>query len=134
MGNRAVITTAPYSVNNVGIYVHWNGGRASIEGFLKAAKELKLRPPGADAGYAMASLTHLIGLYFGTSGLSLGIGICKHLDTDNGDNGVYLIGGDFEIVGRKNFDGREELDNDKTETIKNQIIEKVNASKTVEAK
>jgi len=43
MGNRAVITTAPYSTSNVGIYVHWNGGRASVEGFLKACRELGYR-------------------------------------------------------------------------------------------
>jgi hypothetical protein len=39
MGNRALLTfstepTAP------AIYLHWNGGRASVLGFLKAARQL----------------------------------------------------------------------------------------------
>jgi hypothetical protein len=38
MGNRAVITLKPHEGksygNQVGIYVHWNGGRDSIEAFL----------------------------------------------------------------------------------------------------
>ncbi len=32
MGNRATITAAPFDRKNVAIYVHWNGGRASVEG------------------------------------------------------------------------------------------------------
>ena len=100
MGNRAVITTAPYSLNNTGIYVHWNGGRSSVEAFLKACKQLGYRSPESDPAYAMARLTQVIGTYFGGT-LSLGIGTLRHLDCDNGDNGVYVIGGDWEIVGRK---------------------------------
>ena len=32
MGNRAVITTEN---KKIGIYLHWNGGRDSVEAFLK---------------------------------------------------------------------------------------------------
>jgi len=42
MGNRAVITFATYT-NAPAIYLHWNGGRASVEGFLSAARQLGLR-------------------------------------------------------------------------------------------
>jgi hypothetical protein len=98
MGNKAVITTAPYDEKNVGIYLHWNGGRESIEGFLAAAKQLKFRSPREDDTYALARLVQIIGNFFGGT-TSLGIGIVGQLDTDNGDNGVWLIGEDWKIMG-----------------------------------
>lgn len=134
MGNRAVITTAPYSDSNVGIYVHWNGGRASIEGFLKAAKELGYRSPASDRSYALAGLAGLIWSYLGTDGLSVGIDRCGQLDTDNGDNGTYLIDGDWEIVGRRNNGYDEEIDRAKTDAIAATIIAKAKAAGAAEAK
>lgn len=39
MGNRAVITTSKApdvsGAKDLGIYLHWNGGRDSVEAFLK---------------------------------------------------------------------------------------------------
>lgn len=134
MGNRAVITTVPYSDDNVGIYVHWNGGKASVEGFLKAAKELGYRTPGTDHSYALAGLSGLIWSFLGTEGLSVGVDLCRNLDTDNGDNGVYLIGGDWEIVGRRNNGNYEETDPSKTDAIAADIIAKVEAAKAAKAK
>lgn len=98
MGNRAVITTSPYKASNIGIYVHWNGGRASIEGFLKAARDLEYRTPATDPSYAMAGLAGLIWSYLGTDGLSVGLGTCDQLVCDNGDNGTWLIGDDWSLV------------------------------------
>ena len=40
MGNRAVIH---FQDSNVGMYVHWNGGRDTIEPMLEVAKEYKER-------------------------------------------------------------------------------------------
>lgn len=119
MGNRAVITTAPYDESNVGIYLHWNGGRASIEGFLHACKRLGFRSPGVDGNYALARLTSAIAAHFGADdgGLSVGIGPCSQLDTRNGDNGVYLIGGHWQIVGREHFPWDEEIDERKSAQI-----------------
>jgi len=37
MGNRAVITQSTAD-SAPAIYLHWNGGRASIDGFLQAAR------------------------------------------------------------------------------------------------
>jgi hypothetical protein len=111
MGNRAVITIAPYSDDDVGIYLHWNGGSDSVEAFLKAAKEMGFRSPGTDPAYCMARLTQTIANYFGITDTSIGIGVCKSLDCDNGDNGVFLIGGDWEIVGRMHS-GREQMEYD----------------------
>lgn len=133
MGNRAVITTAPYDDNNVGIYVHWNGGKASVEGFLKAARELGYRSPGSDRSYALAGLAGLVWSFLGTDGLSVGIDLCKRLDTDNGDNGVYLIGPGWEIVGRRNSGYGEEVDQAKTDQIAADIIAKVKAASAATA-
>lgn len=100
MGNRAVITTAPFSFDNVGIYVHWNGGQESIEGFLAACREMGYCDPTRDPSYGLARLTQAIGLFFDAGdSSSVGIGTCGQLDCDNGDNGVWLIGKDWAIVG-----------------------------------
>lgn len=128
MGNRAVITTAPFDENDVGIYLHWNGGRASIEGFLAAAHELGWRSPGTDRGYAMARLTQLIANFFGADGLSIGVGLCRGLDCDNGDNGVYLLGQDWEIVGRLHANpAYDEIDAAKTLEITNECVLRMHA-------
>ena len=95
MGNRAVITFAEekYFLNNVGIYLHWNGGIDSIMNFLTYAKMKKYFH---DESYAMARLTQLIGNFFGGN-TSIGIGICRQLDWSNMDNGVYFVGKNFEL-------------------------------------
>ena len=124
MGNRAVITTAPYSSKNVGIYIHWNGGRESIEGFLQACKRLGYRRPDEDKQYAMARLTQAIGAYFGGT-TSIGVGLVSELDYDNGDNGTYIIGGDWEILRRKYNPGSRGIDGqdaEKTAAIADNIV------------
>jgi hypothetical protein len=133
MGNRAVITVAPFSMSNVGIYVHWNGGRASVEGFLKACRELGYRDPSLDDGYAMARLTQVIGQFFGGSE-SLGIGVVRNLDADNGNNGTYVIGEGWQIVGREFVDAKhDEIDPAKTGAIAAEIVAKVRAGEGVAA-
>jgi len=111
MGNRAVITLKPHEGksydNQVGIYVHWNGGRDSIEAFLTYCELQGFRSPSCD-GYGFARLTQVIANFFG-DGLSIGINTCKHLDCDNYDNGVYLIE-DWKVVGRDHFKGKEQGD------------------------
>lgn len=100
MGNRAVITCSKSKTTGVGIYVHWNGGEESVLEFLKTCKAKGFRSPAEDESYAMARLTQVICDFFGDDGLSCGIGQLRELDCDNWDNGVYVIGGDWEIVGR----------------------------------
>lgn len=130
MGNRAVITTAPYSKKNVGIYVHWNGGRASVEAFLEAARQLGYRDPTGDRSYALAGLAGLIWSYLGTEGLSVGIDLCENLDCDNYDNGTYLIGKDWQIVGRKfATDYGEEVNEAKTAALVKCLLVKAKAAK-----
>jgi hypothetical protein len=109
MGNRAVITLKSHNADyskQVGIYVHWNGGRDSIEGFLTYCSLQGFRSPSSES-YGWARLTQVIANYFGGDGLSVGVDVCQHLDCDNYDNGVYLING-WEIVGRDHFAGKEQ--------------------------
>lgn len=131
MGNRAVITTAPFDEKNVGIYVHWNGGQESIEGFLAACKELGYRDPTGDTSYGLARLTQAIGLFFGAEDdCSVEIGRCDQLDCDNGDNGVWLLGPDWTIAGRLGRSGEtievepvsQKDDVEKRDAIKNDIL------------
>lgn len=94
MGNRAVITTKD---KKIGVYLHWNGGRDSVEAFLKYCELQGFRPPEQDC-YGWARLCQIISNFFGGS-TSIGIDRYECLDTDNGDNGVYIIE-NWKIVGR----------------------------------
>lgn len=104
MGNRAVITTEQ---KKLGIYLHWNGGRDSVEAFLKYCELKKFRKPEND-NYGWACLVTVISNFFG-SGTSIGIDTYDRMDTDNGDNGVYIIK-DWKIIGRSYFTGTEQND------------------------
>ena len=109
MGNRAVITTSKSTdiknSTDIGIYLHWNGGRDSVQAFLKYCELKGYRSPEKD-NYGWARLCQVIGNFFGGE-LSIGIDSCCSLDCDNWDNGVYIIE-DWKIVGRKYFDGIEQ--------------------------
>jgi hypothetical protein len=98
MGNRAVIALKN-EPNAPGIYVHWNGGPESVLAFIDAARELGARMPGQDDTYFLADLVACIGLFMGI-GLSKGIATLTHLDTGNGDNGLYIVGPKGEIAAR----------------------------------
>ena len=113
MGNRAVITK-DRDLNGIGVYLHWNGGRDSVEAFL-AYCDLK-RYRGNDSEYWAAMLVNVCTNFF-ASGLSCGVGVAKNLDCDNYDNGVYFIDDEWRIVGRK-FEHVEEYRYDLEEMIK----------------
>ena len=109
MGNRAVITASKaFNIEksyDIGVYLHWNGGRDSVEAFLKYCELKGYRRPDRD-NYGWARLCQVIGNYFGGE-LSIGIDRCVNLDCDNWDNGVYVIEG-WKIVDRKYHDGQDE--------------------------
>ena len=102
MGNRAVITTES---KKIGVYVHWNGGRDSVEAFLKYCELQQFASPEKDC-YGWARLCQVISNFF-EGGLSIGIDDYYKLDRDNYDNGVYIIK-DWKIVGREFFEGAEQ--------------------------
>lgn len=102
MGNRAVIATRK---RDLGIYLHWNGGRDSVQGFLTYCKMKGFRSPESDS-YGWARLCQIIANSFGGS-LSVGFGRFENLDVDNGDNGTYIIE-NWEIVDREYYNGLEQ--------------------------
>ena len=60
MGNRAVITTRDaFDHNGLGIYVHWNGGRDSVNAFLTYCAMKQFASPETDC-YGWARLIVLI--------------------------------------------------------------------------
>jgi hypothetical protein len=105
MGNRAFIVSEPYGEENVGIYVQWNGGQESIEGFCRAAKELGYRSPADDDSYSLARLVQVISNFFGIDGLSIGIGTGSRLAGAADDNGIWTIGKDWQIVSHLTSEG-----------------------------
>ena len=116
MGNVAVITTKENFENNgVGVYLYWNGGRDSVEAFLKYCEMHDYRSPSND-NYGWSYLTTIIGNFFG-DGSSVGVDTINHLYCDNGDNGVYIIEG-WKIVDRKFFEGTEQNSYDMNEMLK----------------
>ena len=115
MGNRAVITTKENFENNgIGVYLHWNGGYDSVSAFLKYCELKGYRSPSTD-NYGWARLCQVIGNFFGGS-TSVGIDVVNNLDCDNWDNGVYFIE-DWNIVGRKYFEGEEQMNYDLDEML-----------------
>ena len=118
MGNRAVICTDgiydPKNSQQLGVYLHWNGGRDSVEAFLKYCKLKGYCPPETD-NYGWARLCQVIGNFFGGS-TSIGIDKCCNLDCDNGDNGTYIIK-DWEIVNRKYAPWSEQHTHDMTDML-----------------
>lgn len=130
MGNRAVITftTNPRAT---AVYVHWNGGLASVQGFLQAARNLGLAERSTLAG--KTELLHEVcASYIGSSAyLEPRFG---HTDLANGDNGTYLIDPDsLDIVQRLHINDScvsrhgEEVDELKTKAIALACVQKVNA-------
>lgn len=117
MGNRAVIIDRKHMRNGeidpaqIGVYLHWNGGRDSVEAFLEYCDIHGFRNPDEDP-YGWARLCQVIANYMGGDGLSVGIGQAGDLDCDNWDNGVYIIEG-WQIVGRKFMRGGEQRNYDR---------------------
>ena len=114
MGNRAVIQMQGV---DAGIYLHWNGGIDTVEPLLSVAKEYGLR--GDD--YGIARLAQMMGNFFGGI-LSLGVENVDKLDTNNGDNGTYVIDKEFNIVERLHMRAEEQRVYD-FETVKRSIKE-----------
>lgn len=119
MGNRAVITTKE---RKIGLYLHWNGGRDTVEPLLKYCELQGYRPPSQDC-YGWARMCQVMGNFFGGS-LSLGIGAyTTDRQMDPGDNGVYVIedwriadhlrteyDADWNPIGMRSFEPSEEED------------------------
>lgn len=89
MGDRAVISNKN---KNLGVYLHWYGYREFVESILAYCNAKQYRSPDVDDEYGWARLCQVLGNTLGGS-LSLGIGKFERMDTDNWDNGTYIIEG-----------------------------------------
>ena len=124
MGNRAVITFS--TANNApSIYLHWNGGRASVEGFLTAARQLGLRhapTPQAQAD-ALDNIAEMLARYFFRCNVGMNVYRLHFAgaDRDNGDNGTYVLDQDLQIFARLHHKRGEEINREKTAAIVEQI-------------
>tara|TARA_R110000737_G_scaffold317387_1_gene328017 strand:- start:566 stop:913 length:348 start_codon:yes stop_codon:yes gene_type:complete len=95
MGNRAVVCLKDNNKetrindDDLGIYLHWNGSPDQVEHFLELARD-RMGDRLGDANYGKARLVGLIHEQI-EGNCSLGLDRCQYLDTDNGDNGTYVV-------------------------------------------
>ena len=104
MGNRAIVKPVG---ENIGVYLHWNGGVDSVTAFLKYCELKGYR--GFDDPYGLARFCQVVGNFFG-GGLSIGVETDIY-ETEEAaewiDNGIYVVKG-WNIVRRiGGFEGRE---------------------------
>ena len=107
MGNRLVLVhesiNASNATKNLGIYIHWNDSQATVDA-LKDCYNKDVRNYENDPQYCIARMIDVLSKYYdGTTGL--GVGIVSQLDTNNGDQGVWYFGNNFNII--KKTDGTE---------------------------
>lgn len=120
MGNRCVITSADTTKQNanqkIGIYLHWHGSEDTVKEFLQEAQSKGVRDVKSDESYFWARFCQIIADNLTAEALnspyetakehayetSIGIGIVSQLDCYNGNNGVYYIDENFEIVKHTN--------------------------------
>ena len=111
MGNRAVIVWTDkqgnYTDNSTGIYLHWNGGRDSIEAFLAYCEMHGYESPTEDP-VGFKRFAKVVSGFFGSSSTTIETAPISQLDTDNYDNGMYICNG-WDIIGRKYLRGEEQL-------------------------
>lgn len=98
MGNRAVITQST-SNDAPCIYLHWNGGADSVKGFLAAAKVFDIEGTPAEQ---MDQLAELLAKHFFHTEVGMTVYRYEYgrADTDNGDNGVYVINNKWDLIDR----------------------------------
>lgn len=125
MGNRAVITFSQHKTAPC-IYLHWNGGRASVEAFIKSAKHLGLHvcKNEYDEHKVLDLLAEMIATHFFESKVGMNVYREQYgrADKDNGDNGVYVLDSNLNICKRIYAKAYEEISVEKTQAIFENII------------
>ena len=98
MGNRAVITQS--TANNAPcIYLHWNGGADSVKGFLAVAKTFDISGTPKEQ---MDVLAELLAKHFFKTEVGMTVYRYEYgrADTNNGDNGVYVVNSKWDLIDR----------------------------------
>ena len=98
MGNCCIVKPID---SNVGVYLHWNGGRSSVTAFLEYCKLKDYRYFGGERadGYGIARFCQVVGNWFG-GGLNLGITTNVEATEEYAkgiDNGIFIVDG-WDIV------------------------------------
>lgn len=109
MSNSAIITTENgwnNKENHLGIYLRWNGGLGSVEGFLKYCELKGYTSPEVRDCDNWVYLIQVISNFFG-DGQSLEVNTVEKLQNYGTCNGIYIIK-DWKIIDRKYFEGPEE--------------------------
>lgn len=94
MGNRAIVK--PIN-ENIGVYLHWNGGVDSVTAFLEYCKLKGYRDFGGERvdGYGIARFVQVVSNFFGgTTSIGIEMNVDETEECANGlDNGIYVIDG-----------------------------------------
>ena len=112
MGNRAVITRS-LDDNAPAIYLHWNGGRDSVEGFLKVAQYLAFQNDTAEDWDEFAEF--LSTNFFNDRSIYHYRETYGRSDSDNGDNGTYVVDENWNITSRHFNENQEQWNIDSFE-------------------
>ena len=110
MGNRCIVKPID---KNVGVYLHWNGGRDSVTAFLEYCKLKEYRSFGGknSDGYGLARFCQIVGNWFG-GGLSLGIATDIEATEEYAkglDNGIFIVDG-WDIVEHIGYECKDNYD------------------------
>ena len=106
MGNRAVIA---YKESPIALYLHWNGGMDSVKPLLDYCKIAGFPKPD-EYGNGFTQLAATAMNFIGDSGSII---LSKDVSSDElnpGDNGIYWVDGNWDIVERETYDGFIEQD------------------------
>ena len=121
MGNRALITLSTQRAAPA-LYLHWNGGRASVLGFLKAARQLEITADNDEE--LMQQLGRMIARrFFGVELDALHVYSCAYGEGMSSDNGVYLINRELEIIDRLQAPPVDEINPEKTRLICEAVLQ-----------
>lgn len=114
MGNRALITGKN---STVGIELHWNGGMDSVAPFLKYASfhtSQGLGEKAYDGG--LSTLVTIIDNFLGLGSATITVVNPEHLEDYNpGDNGIYVVDENWDIIQRVDSPDMEQDSHDFSE-------------------
>ena len=99
MGERGVITTRKdIDENGIGVYLHWLGAPEDVYPLLEYCRIRGFRCPEDDS-FGYAGLIQVAANASDGDGLSVDVNRLDHLDTNNWNNGTYVIKG-WKVVER----------------------------------